>query len=68
MGAEGGPAHIEALLARDGGVVREPITAGEVGGLAELIDARGDLRTLPSHLAEHGGLGGFYAARLKRVG
>jgi 16S rRNA (cytosine967-C5)-methyltransferase len=64
---EEGPAHIEALLARDDGIVREPITAGEVGGLAELIDARGDLRTLPSHLAEHGGLDGFYAARLMRV-
>ena len=63
---EEGPAHIEALLARDGGVVREPVTAGEIGGLAELIDARGDLRTLPSHLAQHGGLDGFYAARLKR--
>jgi 16S rRNA (cytosine967-C5)-methyltransferase len=64
---EEGSAQIEALLARDNSVIREPITAGEVGGLAELIDTRGDLRTLPSHLAEHGGLDGFYAARLKRV-
>ena len=31
------------------------------------VDANGDLRTLPCHLAEQGGMDGFYAARLRRV-
>ena len=43
-------------------------TAGEVAGLAEIVTAEGDLRTLPCHLPHHGpalaGLDGFYAARL----
>jgi 16S rRNA (cytosine967-C5)-methyltransferase len=31
------------------------------------ITAKGDVRTLPCHLEEKGGMDGFYAARLKRV-
>lgn len=49
-----------------GGATRIPIQAGEVGGLVELIDAHGDLRTLPCHLADRGGLDGFYAVRWRR--
>ncbi len=63
---EEGPAHIEALLADGATVERVPIQAADVGGLAELIDSRGDLRSLPCHLPEFGGLDGFYAARLRR--
>ena len=40
----------------------------EVAGLAEIVTAEGDLRTLPCHLPRDeprlGGLDGFYAARL----
>ena len=58
------------LLAREPGVRRVPITAAEVGGEAALIDADGDLRTLPSHLPDSdsrfAGLDGFYAARLEK--
>ena len=39
----------------------------EVFGHAEWIDANGDLRTLPCHLADRGGMDGFYAARLRRL-
>ncbi|MGD0190282.1 MAG: RsmB/NOP family class I SAM-dependent RNA methyltransferase [Rhizomicrobium sp.] len=46
---------------------REAIAPAEVFGLNELIDADGDLRTLPSHLAEEGGMDGFYAVRLRRL-
>jgi 16S rRNA (cytosine967-C5)-methyltransferase len=46
---------------------RAPIAADEVFGMAELITPDGDLRTLPCHLSEQGGMDGFYAARLKRV-
>jgi 16S rRNA (cytosine967-C5)-methyltransferase len=35
--------------------------------LSELISPEGDLRTLPSHLPELGGMDGFYAARLRRA-
>jgi 16S rRNA (cytosine967-C5)-methyltransferase len=63
---EEGPAHIAALL-RDGAPVeRLPIQSAEVGSLDSLIDANGDLRTLPCHLSEQGGIDGFFAARLRR--
>jgi 16S rRNA (cytosine967-C5)-methyltransferase len=63
---EEGVQRIEALLARNDALAREPIQASEIGGLAEAITKEGDLRTLPSHLAELGGIDGFYAARLRR--
>lgn len=63
---EEGPRHAAGVLA-DGGAMRIPIQAGEVGGLAELIDVHGDLRTLPCHMAKYGGLDGFYAVRLRRT-
>lgn len=64
---EEGPAQIAALLRAGAPVERLPIRPDEVGGLAEFINADGDLRTLPCHLAEQGGIDGFYAARLKRL-
>jgi 16S rRNA (cytosine967-C5)-methyltransferase len=63
---EEGPAHIDALLRRDASVERLPIQPVEIGGLDSLIDANGDLRTLPCHLSEQGGIDGFFAARLRR--
>jgi 16S rRNA (cytosine967-C5)-methyltransferase len=64
---EEGPAQIEALLAGGSGVVRVPIEADEIDGLAEAITPAGDVRTLPCHLAELGGMDGFYIARLRRL-
>jgi 16S rRNA (cytosine967-C5)-methyltransferase len=59
---------VAALLANESGVRRIPIEAGEVAGLTEILNADGDLRTLPCHLphvdARLAGLDGFYAARL----
>lgn len=43
-----------------------PVTADEVGGLAELVSAEGYLRTLPCHIAGQGGCDGFFAARLMK--
>ena len=63
---EEGPARIAALIAAGAPVEREPIAAAEVAGQAELITAEGDLRTLPCHWPQLGGLDGFYAARLRR--
>ncbi|MGE5504472.1 MAG: RsmB/NOP family class I SAM-dependent RNA methyltransferase [Actinomycetota bacterium] len=62
-----GPARIEALLASGAPWRRRPIEAAETGGLAELLTPAGDLRTLPCHLADKGGMDGFYAARLERL-
>ncbi len=63
---------IAALLARNPNLSRRPIAPGEIGGLAELLNADGDLRTLPCHLPDseprQSGLDGFYAARLEKKG
>ncbi|MCC6887063.1 MAG: methyltransferase domain-containing protein [Hyphomicrobiales bacterium] len=67
---EEGSEPIADLLRTDDRVGRRPITAGEVGGRTEFIDAAGDLRTLPCHLPDPtpqmSGLDGFYACRLDR--
>jgi 16S rRNA (cytosine967-C5)-methyltransferase len=65
---EEGEAQIAALLAAESGLKRVPVAAGEVAGLAEILNAEGDLRTLPCHLPHPdprlAGMDGFYAARL----
>jgi 16S rRNA (cytosine967-C5)-methyltransferase len=63
-----GPEQVAKLLARGLPVARRPIAAQEIGGLEECLTPEGDLRTLPNHLAEFGGIDGFYAARLVRTG
>ncbi len=45
---------------------RSPARPGEIPGADEFITKDGDLRTLPSHWREQGGLDGFYACRLRR--
>jgi 16S rRNA (cytosine967-C5)-methyltransferase len=64
---EEGPEQVAQFLEVHTEFTREPLTASDVFGHAEFIDANGDLRTLPCHLAEQGGMDGFYAARLKRT-
>jgi 16S rRNA (cytosine967-C5)-methyltransferase len=68
---EEGEDQIAALLARNSGLRRDPIHAGEIGGQAEFLTAEGELRTLPSHWpdedARMAGLDGFYAARITRL-
>ncbi|MGU3538254.1 RsmB/NOP family class I SAM-dependent RNA methyltransferase [Methylobacterium sp. A54F] len=60
-------AQLAAFLARHDAFARVPLRPEEVGDRAELIDGSGDLRTLPSHLPELGGLDGFFASRLTRL-
>lgn len=62
-----GESQIAAALARQTHIAREAITPAEIGGLSAAVNRDGDLRTLPSMLAEEGGMDGFFAARL-RVG
>ena len=63
---EEGVRQVERLLAERPDMARLPISPAEIGGLAELLTPHGDLRTLPSHLAEKGGMDAFFAARLQR--
>jgi 16S rRNA (cytosine967-C5)-methyltransferase len=64
---EEGAEQIADFLSRGGNFARVPVAESEVFGLKELISPAGDLRTLPCHLAEQGGMDGFYAARLRRL-
>ena len=63
---EEGIARIQALLDSGTAVERVGIEAGELGGLSDLITPEGDMRSLPFHLGEKGGMDGFYAARLRK--
>lgn len=65
---EEGEAQIARFLGAATGFARMPITPDEIGGLPELVTPAGDIRTLPCHLAELGGLDGFFVARLVRNG
>ncbi|MGX5736629.1 RsmB/NOP family class I SAM-dependent RNA methyltransferase [Bosea thiooxidans] len=66
-----GEAQVSAFLERHPQFRREPVQPAEIGGLAEAIDANGDIRTLPHQLgnlsARLAGWTGFYASRLIRL-
>jgi 16S rRNA (cytosine967-C5)-methyltransferase len=61
---EEGPAIAEHALKN--GWTRAPLERGEIPGTDGFITPDGDLRTLPSHWPDIGGLDGFYAVRLVR--
>jgi 16S rRNA (cytosine967-C5)-methyltransferase len=63
---EEGPLVIEQALAGGLPLARLPVRAVELDGLPGEITPEGDVRTLPCHLAERGGLDGFFVARLRR--
>lgn len=64
---EEGAEQVQHFLRRNPQFRREPVTAAEIFGLDQLVSPDGDLRTLPCHFAEQGGMDGFYAARLRRI-
>ncbi len=64
---EEGEEQIEAFLTAHPEFARQPLQADELFGHGEWITPAGDLRTLPSHMADQGGMDGFYASRLKRT-
>ncbi len=66
LSREEGEEIVEAFLRDTPGFVREPVRSDEVGGEAAFLTAAGDLRTLPSHWADRGGMDGFFASRLRR--
>ncbi len=65
---EEGSRRIEAFLRRHKNWRRQPIGRNEIPGTAEFLTKDGDLRTLPCHWPENGGIDGFYIARLVRNG
>ena len=62
-----GENQIDAFLSAHPDYSRSPICSEEIGGMSEMIDANGDLRILPFHLATNGGMDGFYVARLVKA-
>ena len=68
---EEGEAQISAFLTRHPQFRRAAASAAEIGGLGAVIDANGDIRTLPLHLPGEtprlSGWAGFYASRLIRL-
>ena len=60
--------QVDAFLAASPGFARLPVQPGELAGIGEAVTAAGDLRTLPCHWADEGGMDGFYAARLRHHG
>jgi 16S rRNA (cytosine967-C5)-methyltransferase len=64
--AEEGPLAIEKFLSSGAPFERSPVSGEDIGGLSECITEKGELRTLPCHLASAGGMDGFFAARLIR--
>ncbi|HVZ70319.1 MAG TPA: transcription antitermination factor NusB [Rhizomicrobium sp.] len=64
---EEGPEQVDGFLYAHPTFRREAIMPEDIFGL-DAITAAGDLRTLPCHLAEKGGMDGFYAARLRKSG
>jgi 16S rRNA (cytosine967-C5)-methyltransferase len=64
---EEGIEQVENFLRQRDDFAREAVTASELFGHEEWISAEGDLRTLPCHLADQGGMDGFFAARLRRL-
>ncbi len=63
---EEGPQRIHALLSSDDRVERLPLAPSDLPGFEDCVTPEGDLRSLPCHLSDQGGLDGFYACRLRR--
>lgn len=62
-----GPERIADLLASGAPVRRRPVSPAELDGLEQLITPDGDVRTLPCHFPQDGGMDAFFAARLEKT-
>lgn len=60
-----GEGMIAAFLETHREVTRVPITAEQVGGLSEIINANGEIRALPGHLKNLGSIDGFFTVVLR---
>jgi 16S rRNA (cytosine967-C5)-methyltransferase len=66
LAREEGEDVIDTFLAGGPDFRREPLRPDELCGQSDFLTPAGDLRTLPSHWAERGGMDGFFACRLRR--
>jgi len=64
---EEGEQRIAAFLEGGAPFARVPIDPAEVGGCDAFVNADGEVRTLPGHWPERGGIDGFFVARLRRI-
>ena len=61
-----GEYQIERILEQHPELSRAAIHVHELGGLSEIITPRGDVRILPSHMPNIGGMDGFFVSRLRK--
>lgn len=61
---EEGEDQITHILKSRTDIALDPVQPALLGGLSQCITARGEVRTLPFHLAELDGMDGFFAARI----
>jgi len=64
---EEGEGLIEKALAAGLPLARVPIAKEELFGLPVDVTDRGEVRTLPCHFADNGGMDGFFISRLQRL-
>ena len=64
---EEGENQIESFLADHPNAARLAITADDLNGYDESINAQGDVRILPHHQAAIGGMDGFFISRLTKT-
>lgn len=62
-----GEERIAAFLARHSNFARNAVTANEISPAENALAPSGDVRVLPCHLADQGGMDGFFISRLRRV-
>ena len=65
---EEGVDQLDRLLSARKDLERRPIRPGEMSGIDDALTVDGDAQILPCHLADAGGLDGFFIARLCRAG
>lgn len=61
-----GEQQIEKFLKENPTFKRIPVRSEEIGGLETIINSEGDVRILPYHLKEEGGMDGFFISRLQK--
>jgi 16S rRNA (cytosine967-C5)-methyltransferase len=61
-----GEKQVDWILSQGLPLHLSPITPEEIAGIAELLTERGEIRALPCHWKELGGIDGFFIARFLR--
>jgi 16S rRNA (cytosine967-C5)-methyltransferase len=61
-----GEDQVDWILSQNVPLQLSPITPEEIPGLSELLTERGEIRALPCHWKELGGIDGFFVARFVR--